>query len=276
VQRSIRYFTTIDRAAGIQRMVATGRGMKLPGLRRFLAQGLGIEVDVPESYRQMTGADVLSAPAFKENCLCFPVCYGLALQGMNRSAIRTNLVPGNAVLNRVSRGLARAGRWIATGFQRVGDRTPKRAKPATIAEHETRPCARCRKAYSAKMNSCPHCGAPLAQAHKPAEQAATVATASHLSGRKPEQITDAQIMAFQAVRADGNMTIHFRCPVCGDTFQFAPNETAVQTASDLLEEGGFTITCQCKRELRMRAAGPEMIVALNAVVSRRGGVSYLS
>ena len=37
MQRSIGYFTSIDRKAKIGRVVALGNAMKLPGLQRFLA-----------------------------------------------------------------------------------------------------------------------------------------------------------------------------------------------------------------------------------------------
>jgi len=103
VQRSIGYYTTLDRAAKIQRVLAMGSGMKLPGLRRFLAQGLNLEVEVLESFRGITGPEVVGAPAFQDNHLCFPVCYGLALQGLKRSSIHTNLIPKEIVKDRIIR-----------------------------------------------------------------------------------------------------------------------------------------------------------------------------
>lgn len=104
VQRSIGYYTTLDRAAKVQRVLAIGNAMKLPGLRRFLAQGLGLEVEVLESFRGIAGPEVVGAAAFQENHLCFPVCYGLALQGLNRTSIHTNLIPREIVKDRIIRG----------------------------------------------------------------------------------------------------------------------------------------------------------------------------
>ncbi len=43
MQRSLGYFTNIDRAAKIGRVVALGNAIKLPGLRRYLAQSLGFD-----------------------------------------------------------------------------------------------------------------------------------------------------------------------------------------------------------------------------------------
>ena len=101
LQRSIGYFNSLDRAAQIQRVLAMGNGVKLPGLRRYLAQSLGFEVARLESYQKLAGPEVLGAPAFQENQLCFPVCYGLALQGLKKSPLRTNLLPREIVKDRV-------------------------------------------------------------------------------------------------------------------------------------------------------------------------------
>ncbi len=64
VQRSIGYFTNIDRKAKIARIVTLGNAMKLPGLQRFLQQNLGLEIDRiealprPERLGRGRGADL--------------------------------------------------------------------------------------------------------------------------------------------------------------------------------------------------------------------------
>ncbi len=103
VQRSIGYFMSIDRSAKISHIVALGNAMKLPGLRRYLSQSLGFEVVRLEEFRGLTGSQVLSAPAFKSNSLCFGVCYGLALQALGKSGLQTNLLPGEIVKDRMIR-----------------------------------------------------------------------------------------------------------------------------------------------------------------------------
>jgi type IV pilus assembly protein PilM len=103
IQRSIGYFTTLDRRAKISRMVAVGNGMKLPGLRRYLAQNLGFEVIRMDSFRGVKGAEVLGTPAFTENQLCFGVSYGLVLQALGQSSINTNLLPPEIVKARMIR-----------------------------------------------------------------------------------------------------------------------------------------------------------------------------
>ncbi len=101
VQRSIGYFTSIDRAAKIDRVVAVGNPIKLPGLRRYLAQGLGMDVTRLEGYQNLVGAEVLGAPAFQDNQLCFPVSYGLGIQGLKKAPLRTNLLPKEIIKDRL-------------------------------------------------------------------------------------------------------------------------------------------------------------------------------
>ncbi len=49
LQRSLGFFTNLDRTAKIGRVVAMGNAFKLPGLRRYLAQSLGFEIERVES-----------------------------------------------------------------------------------------------------------------------------------------------------------------------------------------------------------------------------------
>jgi len=101
LQRSIGYFCNLDRAAKISRIVALGNAMKLPGLRRYLSQSLGYEIDKIESFRGLTGSQVLSAPTFQENLLSFGVSYGLALQALNKGKVHTNLLPREIIKERI-------------------------------------------------------------------------------------------------------------------------------------------------------------------------------
>ena len=101
LQRSIGYFSNLDRAAKIGRVVALGNAMKLPGLRRYLSQSLGYEIEKIESYRGLVGPQVVTAPAFQENVLSFPVCYGLVLQGLGKSGVHTNLLPKEIIQDRL-------------------------------------------------------------------------------------------------------------------------------------------------------------------------------
>ena len=101
LQRSIGYFSNLDRTARIGRVVALGNAMKLPGLRRYLSQSLGYEIEKIDSYRGLVGPQVVTAPAFQENILSFPVCYGLALQGLDKGGVHTNLLPKEIINDRL-------------------------------------------------------------------------------------------------------------------------------------------------------------------------------
>ena len=103
LQRSIGYFSSIDRNAKIGRVVALGSAIKLPGLRRYLSQSLGFEVERGEQFNKMSGSQVTSAPAFKDNAVTFGVCYGLALQGLNKGNLKVNLLPPEIVRERLIR-----------------------------------------------------------------------------------------------------------------------------------------------------------------------------
>lgn len=93
VEKSLKFYSNFDKSAKIGKILAAGNAVKLPGLQRFLTQNLGFDVAKLESYRGLTGAGVVDAPAFKENMLSYGVCYGLALQALAQSRLRTNLLP---------------------------------------------------------------------------------------------------------------------------------------------------------------------------------------
>ncbi len=101
LQRSIGYFSNLDRAAKIGRVIAMGNAMKLPGLRRYLSQSLGFEIEKIESFEKLTGSQVVTAPSFQENLLSFGVAYGLTLQGLNMGGVHTNLIPREILNDRL-------------------------------------------------------------------------------------------------------------------------------------------------------------------------------
>ncbi len=103
IQRSIGYFTSIDRGAKIGRVIALGNAMKLPGLQKYLSQNLGYPVAEVKGYRGILGEAVVGTPAFKNNLLSFAVCYGLVLQGLGESTLSTNLLPHEIVTDRLIR-----------------------------------------------------------------------------------------------------------------------------------------------------------------------------
>ncbi len=103
IQRSLGYFTSIDKSAKINHMLALGNGMKLPGLQRYLSQNLEMEVNPVTEFERLMAGSAAGKPQFKENTLSFAVAYGLCLQGLGKSELITNLLPEEIVRTRLVR-----------------------------------------------------------------------------------------------------------------------------------------------------------------------------
>jgi type IV pilus assembly protein PilM len=104
VQTSLRYFKmNVDKNANLGRIIGIGNAMKLLGLRAYLAQKLEMEVVRPDSFAKLSGPAVVAAPVFKDNLLAFATSYGLALQGLGQSVLRTNLLPQELNVQRIIR-----------------------------------------------------------------------------------------------------------------------------------------------------------------------------
>lgn len=103
IQRSIGYFSSVNREAKVSKILGVGNGFKLAGLQKFLQQNLQYEVERLDSFSALVGDTVLNAPLFQENILAFAVPYGLALQALNQGRIRTTLLPPEIKLARTIR-----------------------------------------------------------------------------------------------------------------------------------------------------------------------------
>ncbi|MBN1851600.1 MAG: type IV pilus assembly protein PilM [Pirellulales bacterium] len=113
IQRSIGYFTSIDKTASIGQIVALGNAMKLPGLQRYLSQNLEQTVVPIKEYQNLVGGSVTAGPQFKENILSFAVSYGLCVQGLGLSELRTNLLPEEIITHRLIRAKKP---WMVAGI----------------------------------------------------------------------------------------------------------------------------------------------------------------
>ena len=103
IQRSIGYYTSLHRDSRIERVIALGNAFRLSGLRKFLSQSLGVEVEKLETFNSLSNAEAISAPLFRENVLSFGVAFGLAVQGLGIGAIRTSLLPPEILTNKILR-----------------------------------------------------------------------------------------------------------------------------------------------------------------------------
>ena len=100
IQRSIGFFSSVNRSAKISRLIGVGNGFRLAGLQKFLQQNLQYEVERVDTFKSLVGDHVLNAPLFQENLLTFCVPYGLALQCLKLTDIHTNLLPPEIVTQR--------------------------------------------------------------------------------------------------------------------------------------------------------------------------------
>jgi type IV pilus assembly protein PilM len=93
INRSIGFYSSINRTAKIRKIIGLGNGFKLPGLQKFLQQNLNHEVIRLESFEKLVGDEVKTAPQFQDNLASFAVAYGLGVQGLKRGGLGTNLLP---------------------------------------------------------------------------------------------------------------------------------------------------------------------------------------
>jgi len=111
IQRSIGYFSSVNKNAKIKKILGVGNGFKLAGLQKFLQQNLQLDVERVESFQGLVGDAVLNAPLFQENLPSFVVPYGLAMQGLKLTRLHTSLLPPEITRARLIR---RKKPWMLT------------------------------------------------------------------------------------------------------------------------------------------------------------------
>ena len=100
VQRSLQYYQQLHRDANLTRLIGLGSTFQLPGLRKYLAQQLQLEVVRPEGYNRIT-FDGPRAGELQAASLNLATAYGMALQGVGLETIEANLMPTSVVRNAV-------------------------------------------------------------------------------------------------------------------------------------------------------------------------------
>ncbi len=103
VQRSLGFFTNTHRDANIEYMIGLGNAFRLPGLQRFMAEKLQLDLRKLSKLERLGGDTVVNESIFTENILSFAVSYGLALQGLKQAKLLTNLLPPEIRVERLIR-----------------------------------------------------------------------------------------------------------------------------------------------------------------------------
>ncbi len=117
LQRSLGFYSSSSQGRNktFTHIIATGGGMKLQGLSKYLQQTLGATVVKPDSFKKLGVAPDVSSAKFHEHVSDFAGVYGLGIQLLGQARIQTNLLPTK---------LARAMAWsqkakilsVAAGF----------------------------------------------------------------------------------------------------------------------------------------------------------------
>ena len=146
IQRSIGYFQSLNRDVELTRVIGVGSTWRLPGLRKYLKQQLGLDVyrvdyfkrvnmgvegveggeDSEEGGQQQAIDNASKGHAFNDASLNLVTAYGLALQGLGLNAVGGNLMPTSVIRKSMWRektkyfGLAAGVAAAAAGVMFVG------------------------------------------------------------------------------------------------------------------------------------------------------------
>jgi|GEM_PF-1335418 len=97
IQRSIGFYTSLHRETRFKKLVGLGNGFRLPGLQKFIEQNVNVNVTRVDAFNKLMLSASVNAPAFHENVPALAVSYGLAIQGMGKQRVNTNLLPEEIV-----------------------------------------------------------------------------------------------------------------------------------------------------------------------------------
>lgn len=93
IQRSIGFFTGSRRGVKLGKVIAMGNAFQLPGMVKFIQQNLGLDVARPTGFSKLSASEAPNAPDLLKQLGAFGVAYGLAVQGLGKAQITSNLLP---------------------------------------------------------------------------------------------------------------------------------------------------------------------------------------
>jgi len=109
IRKSKDYYESTHPGATIEKILGTGSTLKIPGLRKFITQQIGTEVEGLDEFKRLQ-VEGDQAADFAANAMGMVVAYGLALQGVGLGSININLVP---IAVRRERAWMAKGKWFA-------------------------------------------------------------------------------------------------------------------------------------------------------------------
>lgn len=100
IQRSLGFYTSLNRDSELKQIVGVGSTWKLPGLQKYLKQNLQMKVIRPDGYARLEVEDRRAAE-FSSVAVNMATVYGLALQGLGIAAVDANILPQSILRQRM-------------------------------------------------------------------------------------------------------------------------------------------------------------------------------
>lgn len=100
IERSLGFYTSLNREADLSQIVGVGSTWKLPGLQKYIKQNTRMEVIRPDGFAQIQVEDRRAA-SFSSVAMNMATAYGLALQGLGSAAVDANILPQSVLRQRM-------------------------------------------------------------------------------------------------------------------------------------------------------------------------------
>jgi type IV pilus assembly protein PilM len=109
IRRSRGYYETLNRDTPVQQVLGVGSTLKIPGLRKFLSQQLGVDMQRLDEFKRIR-VEGSEAADFSKHSVNLATAYGLALQGLGLAKISVNLTPAANLRTKMWKGKTK---WFA-------------------------------------------------------------------------------------------------------------------------------------------------------------------
>jgi type IV pilus assembly protein PilM len=100
IERSLGFYTSLNRDAELTQIVGVGSTWKLPGLQKYIKQNTRMQVVRPDGFAQLEVEDRRAAE-FSSVAVNMATAYGLALQGLGMSVVDANVLPQSVLRQRM-------------------------------------------------------------------------------------------------------------------------------------------------------------------------------